>query len=133
MFTATPSEARLRANRINSAKSTGPMTDQGKSASRRNALGHGLASRGAVVPVGMEEDVATRHEEWRRGYQDLDPEADGVLRQAAIDSLRLEQIDRQREAIRATAMLRAQLSWDDDRSAEAHELAGTSPTTPSRS
>ena len=36
------SEARLRANRQNSKKSTGPKTDRGKGYSRRNAVKHGL-------------------------------------------------------------------------------------------
>ncbi|MGA9963678.1 MAG: hypothetical protein WBQ10_00600 [Terriglobales bacterium] len=36
------SEARLRANRENAKKSTGPKTERGKAYSRRNALKHGL-------------------------------------------------------------------------------------------
>ena len=36
------SEARLRANRENAKKSTGPKTARGKAYSRRNALKHGL-------------------------------------------------------------------------------------------
>ncbi|MFZ1141684.1 MAG: hypothetical protein WAN76_21100, partial [Candidatus Sulfotelmatobacter sp.] len=36
------SEARLRANRENAKKSTGPKTARGKACSRRNALKHGL-------------------------------------------------------------------------------------------
>ncbi len=36
------SEARLRANRENAKKSTGPKTSRGKAYSRRNALKHGL-------------------------------------------------------------------------------------------
>jgi len=38
----TISEARLRANRENAKKSTGPKTSRGKAYSRRNALKHGL-------------------------------------------------------------------------------------------
>jgi hypothetical protein len=39
------SEARLRANRQNAQKSTGPKTARGKGHSRRNALKHGLLSK----------------------------------------------------------------------------------------
>ena len=39
------SEARLRANRENTKKSTGPKTAQGKAFSRRNALTHGLLAK----------------------------------------------------------------------------------------
>ena len=39
------SEARLRANRQNAQKSTGPKTARGKGYSRRNAVKHGLLSK----------------------------------------------------------------------------------------
>src|SRR5271170_7771864 len=39
------SEARLRANRENAKKSTGPKTARGKDYSRRNAVKHGLLSK----------------------------------------------------------------------------------------
>jgi hypothetical protein len=37
------------ANRQNAQKSTGPTTDEGKAASSRNALKHGLLARDIVV------------------------------------------------------------------------------------
>ena len=43
------SEARIAANRLNSARSTGPRTDAGKAASRANALKHGLTGAGVVM------------------------------------------------------------------------------------
>jgi hypothetical protein len=49
------SEARIRANRQNAAKSTGPKTPGGKEASRANALKHGLTGGGVVLP---ERDAA---------------------------------------------------------------------------
>jgi len=49
------SEAQIRANQANAARSTGPKTDAGKMISRANALTHGLAGSGIVLP---EEDVA---------------------------------------------------------------------------
>ena len=39
------SEARLRANRLNSKRSTGPRTQEGKSASSQNARTHGLSAQ----------------------------------------------------------------------------------------
>jgi hypothetical protein len=38
------SDRKLRANRANAKRSTGPRTDAGKAASRRNALKHGILS-----------------------------------------------------------------------------------------
>ena len=44
------SPAQINANRANSQKSTGPRTDAGKSASRFNALQHGLDAESLIIP-----------------------------------------------------------------------------------
>src|SRR5690348_5099407 len=44
------SEARLRANRLNAKKSTGPRTKEGKSKSSHNAHRHGLCSESPLLP-----------------------------------------------------------------------------------
>jgi len=43
-------QARVTANRLNSQKSTGPRTLEGKSSSSKNAIKHGLLSREVVLP-----------------------------------------------------------------------------------
>src|SRR3982750_4530634 len=43
-------EAQLRANRANSLRSTGPRSVEGKSASRFNALKHGVDAHSIVIP-----------------------------------------------------------------------------------
>ena len=51
------SERKLRANRANARKSTGPRTARGKAYSRRNALLHGLTSRTVLFdPQGTQLD-----------------------------------------------------------------------------
>lgn len=45
---ATP--AQITANRLNAQKSTGPRSPEGKSASRFNALKHGLDAHSVVIP-----------------------------------------------------------------------------------
>jgi len=45
------SERKLQANRANAKRSTGPKTEAGKAASRRNALKHGIASCSVDLPV----------------------------------------------------------------------------------
>ena len=52
------SEARLKANRLNAQKSTGPKTAEGKQKSSQNARKHGLCSTSALLPG---EDEATYH------------------------------------------------------------------------
>ena len=50
------SEKRLAANRSNSAQSTGPKSETGKAASRRNSLKHGLTGAGVVLTDGDPTD-----------------------------------------------------------------------------
>ncbi len=54
---AIPSEKRLKANRENARKSTGPRTQRGKAYSRRNAIKHGLFARPAI-------DFLLQNERW---------------------------------------------------------------------
>ncbi|MGA2860135.1 MAG: hypothetical protein ABSE40_24990 [Candidatus Sulfotelmatobacter sp.] len=44
------SERKLQANRANAKRSTGPRSEAGKAASRRNALKHGILSRSVDLP-----------------------------------------------------------------------------------
>ena len=48
------SERQLAANRANALRSTGPQTPEGKAASARNALKHGILSK-AVIPPALEK------------------------------------------------------------------------------
>ena len=45
-----PTNARIKANRNNAKKSTGPRTQEGKTRSAKNALKHGLLARDTVMP-----------------------------------------------------------------------------------
>jgi hypothetical protein len=49
------SEAKLRANRANAQKSTGPKTEEGKAASRANAYKHGLTATKVLTEVEADE------------------------------------------------------------------------------
>lgn len=44
------SQRKLLANRANAQRSTGPRTETGKAASRRNALKHGILNRSLALP-----------------------------------------------------------------------------------
>src|SRR5436305_7049075 len=54
------SEAQIAASRANGLKSRGPTTAEGKAISRRNALKHGMAGEGVVVPEGDAAEVERR-------------------------------------------------------------------------
>jgi hypothetical protein len=60
------SEARIRANQANGAKSQGPMSEAGKARSRANSYKHGLTGAGIVMP----EDDAAEVERLSRALQD---------------------------------------------------------------
>ena len=68
------SPRQLAANRANAAKSTGPVTPAGKSASSRNALTHGLSADTTVLST---EDVA-RFNSLRLDYYHRFKPVDGV-------------------------------------------------------
>ena len=53
-----------QANQRNAALSTGPKTSEGKERSRRNALKHGLAGEGIVLPDEEARAAETRAAEW---------------------------------------------------------------------
>jgi len=57
-------DAQIEANQANALKSTGPRTMEGKMKARRNALKHGLASEGKVLPVEDERKLKERHAQW---------------------------------------------------------------------
>ena len=48
--------SKLRANRQNALKSTGPRTVDGKAVVRQNNLKHGILAREVVIPAGMGEE-----------------------------------------------------------------------------
>jgi hypothetical protein len=65
-----PSDARLRANRANAKKSTGPKTEAGKQRSALNATRHGILSQVIHLP---EEEMASYNEFTERYVASLAP------------------------------------------------------------
>jgi hypothetical protein len=59
----TTSQDRLTANRANARKSTGPRTNEGKAASKLNAVKHGILSREVLVS-GEDHQELTALQEW---------------------------------------------------------------------
>jgi hypothetical protein len=86
----TPSEARLRANRENAQKSTGPRSVAGKAASSRNRLLHGLrANKHLLLDEDPEQFVLLLNDLHSR----FQPVGDGevmIVRRIAADQWRLD-------------------------------------------
>jgi hypothetical protein len=84
------SEAKIRANQLNSARSTGPKTLEGKAISRTNACKHGMTGEGIVVPV---EDQAEVEERVAAFVEELQPSGAlevTLVRRAATLAVRME-------------------------------------------
>jgi hypothetical protein len=110
------------ANRRNAEKSTGPRTESGKEASRRNALKHGNAGVGVVLAEDVEEAVRVRYEEWAKDFGPATPYQRFLVEQIAVNSVRLEQCAKQEIYERGQLSHRAAFCWDDDRNLAAEQL-----------
>ena len=115
--------AQIEANRRNALKSTGPKTEEGKDASRRNALTHGLTAELAALPDEAEA-VAARVAEWSPTLGPKGEYDEWLVEEMAVSSLRIERCRGRESALRSRSIGRASLSWDADRRAEAEELGG---------
>ena len=112
------SEARIRANRANALKSSGPKTPEGKNRSRLNARKHGLTGDGVALTTEDKEAVEGRFDGMMR---ELSPStiAGGVLvKRAAMLSVRLDRSYEQEAANISARVLSAETDLKDRRMAE---------------
>ena len=125
------SQARIDANRKNALLSTGPKTEAGKEASRRNATKHGLSGLGIVLPEAEEAAVADRLKVWSAEYGDLLPHQVWALEELVRESVRIDRCNREELALRARTVERAKTAWDDDRRVDAETLGRRLASRPS--
>jgi len=117
------STARHLANCANSAKSTGPRTPEGKLASRRNSLKHGLTGEGVVVREEDSGEIAERAEVLQA---ELAP-GGGLMTQILIKrvaamSVRTERCVRHESSMIADRVRTAPEDFDEARQARASQL-----------
>jgi hypothetical protein len=107
-------------NQRNAQKSTGPRTEAGKQRSRANALKHGLSGEGVVLATETLEAIATRLDEWQPGYEKFlsAPEKQWAFEQMVVNSVRIDECQRQEVAHREYDARRAELVWDLDKEVE---------------
>jgi hypothetical protein len=83
------SEAQIRANQANAARSKGPTSPEGKQASAANSLKHGLTAR-KLIPQREAEEVERRYIAFCEELQPSGELGIALVRQAATMSVRTE-------------------------------------------
>jgi hypothetical protein len=115
-------ERQIAANRLNGLKSRGPVTEEGKANSRRNALTHGLAGDGQVIAEALADQFDDRRDRWAR---EIRPQSDGAgwaLDRCVAASIQIEQCETAYDALVVEQTTRARLTWDGDRKVAAATL-----------
>ena len=118
------SEAKLKANRENARKSTGPRTDEGKAASRMNAVTHGMRTVvDDVLPHESRADFDARLVAWTAELKPVGSVETYLARAAVAASWRRDRGRRTDTAVLTDRVLDA-IEIDPDREdADAEKLA----------
>lgn len=124
------SAARLLANRRNAARSTGPKTAEGKAASRRNSLKHGLTGDGVVLTPEAADAVTRRFETLKTDLQPSGEASRILLRRFAYLSVRLEKSEEFDTAATAQHVRHAVATFQEQRMTEVDWLVGQLPADP---
>jgi hypothetical protein len=125
-------EAQIDSNLKNSRSSTGPRTTSGKNASRENSCRHGLAGSGVVVCPADRAKVEARAASLREEFRP-ETEVERILvEQMAVDSVRMDRCHESSLVLRQDQANRAALCWDEDKRAEAEEIASRLGRDPAR-
>jgi hypothetical protein len=102
----------------------------GKEHSRRNALKHGLAGAGVVLPEDETEAVAERQEQWHSSLRPWNAYEEWLVEELVVASVQIDQGRAQEALLRTELAERAGTSWDDDRRLAAEVLAAGLPRKP---
>ncbi|MFO0951971.1 MAG: hypothetical protein U0835_12625 [Isosphaeraceae bacterium] len=121
-------------NRRNAAASTGPTSDEGKAVSRANALTHGLSGTGIVLSADEAAEVARREADWTAVFRPANPVEAFLVRQYAVESVRVERCQAVERVIRDGLVVRAydHETWTEDRRLEAEEIGARLARDPAR-
>ncbi|MFO0953173.1 MAG: hypothetical protein U0835_18865 [Isosphaeraceae bacterium] len=95
---STVSEKRAEANRRNAQKSTGPVTQEGKARSSRNALKHGLAAQTHLPPGTEPEGFEHELRRWNESVGPVGAAEEALVRTACHAAWKLQKIAAVEEA-----------------------------------
>jgi len=116
------SEAQVRANRENPKKSTGPVTQAGKEASRANAYKHGLTAN-LVLPEREAEEVERRYQAFCNELQPTGEVGRALTRHAAKMSVRMERCSSYETATLTDRVRQAEADFQAPEGADAATVA----------
>ena len=118
---------RTEANRLNAQLSTGPTTEGGKSRSKANALKMGLSGRGLILPENEAKlaDLRMTKIDEALGLTEPDAFAELLVRQIAVESVRIERCQQEELLIREQCSAESLFLWDHARRIEVCELSQT--------
>ena len=122
--------AQIEANRMNAKCSCGPRTETGKANSRRNSLKLGLTGKGIVLPEAEAKAVRDRTFLWGLFYRILTDEERWLMRQVALQTVRIDRCQEEDRTLRIQRAHRAEVCWDDDRKRAAELLFTKLPDEP---
>jgi len=122
----------VEANRRNCLYSTGPRSPEGKARSRENALKHGVAGAGVVLPDDEQEAVERRRAEWHSSLRPWNALEEWIADQVVVASVQIERIQHQELHLRTEAARNAEERWDDERRLAAEVLAAGLAKDPAR-
>ena len=114
----------IEANRLNAQRSTGPRTTEGKEQARRNALKHGLAGAGVVLPDDESEAIQERLAQWYSSIRPWNPYEVWLTEQIVVASVQIDRCQHEERTLRTEQARRAETSWNADRTLAAEILAG---------
>src|SRR4051794_10986657 len=117
----------ILANRRNAQLSTGPKDTE---TSRGNALQHGLAGAGIVLPGEEREAAQELAAFWNSSLKPINAFEVSLVDLMALESVRLDRCQQHEDALRELEALRAIDCWDDDRRLAIEHLALKLPEQP---
>ena len=118
----TYSETSFEANRRNAAKSTGPKTPEGKAASSRNALKHGLTATEVLLPNEDRDAYDARLQTWLDHDLPTDPGHVAAIERLVYTQTRLDRCTRYETESTRQRLLHAYDRFDADTLAATYEV-----------
>src|SRR5438874_6462175 len=103
---------RVKANRMNSKRSTGPRSERGKSVSSMNALKHGLRADSPALPNENPHIAAQRAHAWHAYYRPASPGAQHLVNECVRATLLSDRIDRYHGAALSEQIRGAEYAYD---------------------